>query len=127
MQEQTKDGEVAADGTTYSMKNMDSSESSSEEDDEQKDQDHQKPKKSKKKEGYEGMETSLKYEQSTWENFKFHSKRAMKKTVTSFVCLAILMIISFIVSSYEYNEVQNPKTPKPQNPSNIKYSVCFLS
>ena len=37
MQEQTKDGEAAADGTTYSMKNMDSSESSSEEDDEQKD------------------------------------------------------------------------------------------
>ena len=53
------------------------------------------------------METSLKYEQSTWENFKFHSKRAMKKTVTSFVCLAILMIISFIVSSYEYNEVHD--------------------
>lgn len=31
-----------------------------------------------------------------------HSKRAMKKTVASFICLAILMLISFIISTYEY-------------------------
>jgi len=31
----------------------------------------------------------------------------MKKTVCSFILLAILMILSFIVSTYEYNEVHH--------------------
>jgi len=34
-----------------------------------------------------------------------HSKNAMKKTVASFVCLAVMLIVSFIVSEYEYTHI----------------------
>lgn len=34
-----------------------------------------------------------------------HSKNAMKKTVASFVCLAMMLVVSFIVSEYEYTHI----------------------
>ena len=42
---------------------------------------------------------------SEYEKFKYHSERAFRKTFNSFICLAIMMIISFILSTYEYNQV----------------------
>lgn len=43
----------------------------------------------------------------TFEQFWENSKLAMRKTLCSFICLAILMIISFLVSNYEYNQVHS--------------------
>lgn len=34
-----------------------------------------------------------------------HSKRAIKKTVASFICLSFMLLLSFVLSTYEYNEV----------------------
>lgn len=34
-----------------------------------------------------------------------HSKNALKKTVASFVCLAVMLIVSFVVSEYEYTHI----------------------
>lgn len=31
----------------------------------------------------------------------------MKKTVASFICLSFLLLLSFILSTYEYNEVHD--------------------
>lgn len=42
---------------------------------------------------------------SSFQKFIDHSKRAIKKTVASFICLSFLLLISFVVSTYEYNEV----------------------
>jgi len=39
---------------------------------------------------------------SSLEIFWSNSKRALKKTVASFICLLIMMLISFIISEYEY-------------------------
>ena len=42
---------------------------------------------------------------SSFQKFLDHSQRAIKKTVASFICLSMLLLLSFIVSTYEYNEV----------------------
>lgn len=34
-----------------------------------------------------------------------HSKRAIKKTVASFICLSFMLLLSFVLSTYEYNQV----------------------
>jgi len=39
------------------------------------------------------------------ERFFTNSRKALKKTAGSFICLAVLMILSFIISTYEYNHV----------------------
>lgn len=42
---------------------------------------------------------------SAYQKFMDHSKRAIKKTVASFICLSFMLLISFVVSTYEYNQV----------------------
>lgn len=44
---------------------------------------------------------------SAFQKFLDHSKRAIKKTVASFICLAFMLLMSFVVSSYEYNNVHD--------------------
>lgn len=42
---------------------------------------------------------------SAFQKFKDHSKRAIKKTVASFICLSFMLLLSFVLSTYEYNQV----------------------
>lgn len=42
---------------------------------------------------------------SSYQKFMDHSKRAIKKTVASFICLSFMLLISFVLSTYEYNQV----------------------
>lgn len=44
---------------------------------------------------------------SSYEKFMAHSKKAFKKTVCSFVCLSVMMLLSFVVSTYEINQIEN--------------------
>lgn len=44
---------------------------------------------------------------SSFQKFLDHSKRAIKKTVASFICLAFMLLMSFVVSSYEYYNVHD--------------------
>lgn len=54
---------------------------------------------------------------SSWETFKEHSRKAMRKTFNSFICLLVLMLISFVASSYQLKPVDYGPAAPVQNGS----------
>jgi len=43
---------------------------------------------------------------SEFEKFKYHSNIAIRKTAISFIFLMFIMLLSYVVSEYEYNNVK---------------------
>ena len=68
---------------------------------------------------------------SAIDQFFKHSKAATKKTFNSFICLSVLLILSFAVSSYEIHTQQvdlqamvaKPAEPKHEAPLNLTGNV----
>jgi len=56
-------------------------------------------------EKYETRRSELNERPGEIERFFTNSKKALKKTAGSFICLTVLMLVSFVISSYEYNHV----------------------
>jgi uncharacterized membrane protein len=63
---------------------------------------------------------------SEWQKMKYHSNVAIRKTAISFIFLLFIMLLSYVVSEYEYNNVKE-QYQKAFNDANATFVQSIFS